>query len=287
MANERILLVAKASQLGIEGYRKMSEDELRAAIKSAETGSKPTKGKTVSKGKTSTNGTASKSKGKTVVQKATGGTAKKTAKGKTTPAKGKSTPAKGKASSAKTVKASPAKSKAKKTAPAKGKASQGAQAKRTPARGSKSATGAARIDAKSIDWKAESNVGKTGKRADVMDMLRKFKGDKTKVFAALQGNAKRYYPGKSKHEAERTLVWLIGRVAFDFVMATGQHTPGKRAEYGTSQAEQDIRRRARREEARKAAEKAARATKRSGGTKSKGKSAKAAGGRRRASKGKR
>lgn len=243
MANEKIKLMAKANKLGIDGYRQMSEDDLRSAIARAEKGT-PVKGKsTPAKGKTT--GTP--------------------AKGKTTPTKGKATPARktapAKGKSTKTVKASPAKSTAKKSTPAKGKASQGAQAKRTPARG-KAAQGAAKLDNKAIDWKAESNVGKSGKRKEVLDALRKFKGDKMKAFALLAPKARTYYKGKSKHEAERTLVWLIGRVAFDFAMNTGQHKPGTRAAYGTSDAAQDVRRREQRAAEQKAAAKAARAAKR-------------------------
>lgn len=250
MANEKIKLMAKANQLGIDGYRQMSEDDLRTAIAKAEKGAKTSaKGKTTAtKGKT----TATAAKGKSTPAKGKTVAAKKTATAKTT-AKGKST-----------AKASPAKSTAQKSTP-KGKAAQGAQAKRAPARGArKVAQGAARLDNKAIDWKAESNVGKTGKRKDVMDALRKFKGDKAKVFDLLAPKAKTFYKGKTKHEAERLLVWLIGRVAFDFAMNTGQHTPGSRAEYGTSEAAQDIRRRDQRDAARKAEAKADRAARRGG-----------------------
>lgn len=69
MANEKIMLMAQANKLGVSGYKKMSEAELRAAIKSA-------KSATPMKGKASPNGA--------------------TAKGKAAPAKGKATPAKGK-----------------------------------------------------------------------------------------------------------------------------------------------------------------------------------------------
>ena len=243
MAN--LVLFAKAHKLGIPNFRQLSEADLKTAIAQAEKGAKstPAKGKTTTaaKGKT-----AAASKGKTATP----------AKGKTTPAKGKTTAAK----PTKPVKASPAKSTARKSSPAKGKGAQGVQAKRTPARGrSKQPVGAVALDNKAIDWKAESNVGQSGKRKEVLDSLRKFKGDKSKVFAALQGSAKKFYPSKTKHDAERTLVWLIGRVAYDFAFKSGQHTPGQRAEYGTSEASQDIRRRELREAARKAEAKALRA----------------------------
>lgn len=270
MANEKILLKAQAGKLGIDGYRTMSLDELKAAIASAQGTSK---GKGKSSATSSTNGsTPAKGKGKSA-----------------TPAKGKgktATPAKGKGKST-VSKSAPAKSKSQKTTPAKGKASAAkGTAKRptaaagkgkgsTTAKAAKSTTAKARrgkavqgradIDRKAINWRAESGVGKTGKRADVMAALRKRNGDYDKVFADLQGNALRYYPNalnsfptapSRKHAAERMLRWLINRVALDFVMATEQHTPGERAGYGQSDKPSDIRRRERREELRAARAKA-------------------------------
>jgi len=227
MANEMITLKAKANQLGVPGYRKMTKQELLAAIKSAQgKGSAPAKGKS----NTSSNGRA---KGKTAG----------TVKGKTSPAKGKG-------------KTAPAKSTGRKSSPAKGKAATGtakrqsAAKPKTTARSRKSLPARANIDRTQIDWKAESNVGKSGKRKDVMDGLRKFKGNYDKVFDLLKPNAKRYYKGKTKAEAEGMLRWLINRVAYDFVMATEQHTPGERAAYGTSDKPQDIARREKRAAAR-------------------------------------
>lgn len=275
MANEKILLRAKAHKLGIDGYRTMGTDELKAAIASAEKGT-TAKGK----GKSSPNGSKGKGKATEAVAKATG-KKKPAAKGKSTaaPAKGKSTvqkssPAKATAAKGKASRAASTKGKGK-ASTAKGKVMEGKKTpKATPAkakatakpaakRSAKSAPARVDIDRSKIDWKAESNVGKTGKRADVMSALRKRKGNYDKVFEDLQPNAKRYYPGKTKHEAERTLRWLINRVAFDFVMATGQHTPGQRAEYGTSTNPADVRRRERRAAAQAEAAKAERKAKRS------------------------
>lgn len=267
--NEKIMLMAEANKLGIDGYRKMSVDDLKAAIKSAQ-GTGKGKGKVPASAEVQS--ATAKGKGKTAASNGT------------VPAKGK-----GKAAtSTTTAKRAPAKSTAQKTAPAKGKAAQGTAKrpatggkgkstatarktttattakKATSTRKPKQAVGRVNIDNKAIDWKAESNVGQTGKRKEVLDSLRKHKGDKIKVFNALVGRAKSYYPSKSKAEAERMLVWLIGRVAYDFVFKTGQHEPGERAAYGTSESAQDIRRREQREEARKASEKATRAAKRAG-----------------------
>lgn len=268
--NEMITLAARARKLGIDGYRRMGVDELRTAINNAETGSTPAKGK----GKSSSNGS-------TVV-------------------KGKSTPAKGKSSAAKksTSKSAPAKSTAKKSAPAKGKASQGTAKRSAAARGSvkntstkstptakrgKAITAGTRAALGKINWNKPSNVGTTGKRKDVLDALREHKGDKAAAFKSLKRKATKFYSAKDKDEAERMLVWLIGRVAYDYAYKTGQHEPGERAAYGTSTRPADVKRR----EQRQAAQKPSRVRKvagkgRSKATASKGRSAAPA-----ASKGKR
>jgi hypothetical protein len=275
MANDKILLMAEANKLGIDGYRKMSVDELHAAISTAKgKHTAPAKGK----GKASNGSTVAPSKGK----------------GKPATAK-TAAPAKGKGKPAKTAKSAPAKSKSQKTAAkatagkgtakrpttggstAKGKGASAKPATKTRTRSVKQATGRVNIDNKAVNWKAESNVGQTGKRKEVLDALRKAKGDKAKVFDALAHRAKAFYPGKTKAEAERMLVWLIGRVAYDFVFKTGQHQPGQRAAYGTSESPQDIRRREQREEARKAQAKADRAAKRAGGSTSRAKTKTASG----------
>jgi hypothetical protein len=161
---------------------------------------------------------------------------------------------KGKAKTAPAAKSAPRKSspvKGKATA-AKGKASRATTAK-TPKTTTRKAAAPARadIDRKAVNWRAESNIGKTGKRKQVMDALRKHKGDYDKCYADLKRYGSKWYPG---HENPHAMVrWLINRVAFDFVMATDQHSPGERAAYGTSEAPQDIRRRQVREAAAKAA----------------------------------
>ena len=271
MANEKILLMAEANKLGIDGYRKMSVDELKAAIHSAQgKHTAPAKGKG-----TTSNGSTAKGKGKPAATAKAATTGK--GKGKPT-STAKSAPAKSKSQKSTAKTATAGKGTAKRpTAGGKGKGTTAKSSTAKPASktrtraAAKQATGRVNIDNKSIDWKAESNVGTTGKRKDVMDALRKYKGDKAKVYAALEGNAKKYYPGKPVAEARKMLVWLIGRVAYDFVFKTGQHEPGQRAAYGTSEAAQDIRRREQREAARKAQEKAARAAKRAGGSPSRAK----------------
>lgn len=268
MANEKILLKAEANKLGIDGYRTMSVEELQGAIKRAKgTGTKAAKGKTAS-----TNG-AAPAKGKTATK---GKTSSAPAKGKSTSKKSepaKATASKGKAKRAGTTKtttakgktSTPAKGKAKKATPAKGKAS--ASAKKTTTRKARAAAARVDIDRSKIDWRAESNVGRTGKRAEVMAALRKHKGNYDKAFDTLEGRAKSadFYRGHPNPYG--MLRWLINRVAFDFVMATGQHTPGERAAYGTSEKPQDTRRRERRAEAAAEAAKAERAAKRAKGGK--------------------
>lgn len=231
---------AKARELGIEGYRTMSPAALKDAIARAQgKATAPAKGKSPAKGK-ATNGSKGKgkakaavkrtvAKGKAVVTKGKGKTAPaaKSKSQKSSPAKGKATAAKGKASRAKTAKA-PKTTTRRKAAPAR-----------------------ADIDRKSVNWKVESNIGKSGKRKQVMDALIKYKGDYDKCFADLKRYGSKWYPG---HENPQAMVrWLINRVAFDFVMATEQHEPGERAAYGTSEAPQDIRRREAREKAAKKA----------------------------------
>lgn len=262
MANDMIRLKAEANKLGVTNYRTMNKDDLLKAIKTAKG-----KGSTPAKGKTNAGSANGRSTAK--------GKGTSAAKGKTTAA---ASPAKGKGKSV------PAKSKTQKTSPAKGKAAQGTAKRQTSgtakSRGKKNLPARNNIDRKSINWSADSNIGKNGKRKDVMLALKKRKGNYDKVFEDLKANAKRYYPSKTKQEAEGMLRWLINRVAFDFVVATGQHTSGERAAYGTSDKPNDVRRRELREQARKAAAKAERAAKR-GGT-----ARKPAGGRQTGSKGK-
>lgn len=285
MANTKIMLKAEANRLGIEGYRTMGEDELKSAIASAKGASSP-KGKT----STATNGSApAKGKGKSPAAPAKG-------KAQTAPAKGKgsastSSPAKSaqrKSSGAK--RSTAARGTAKRTTAAAGKGKTGTAAKRSTAKRTtarstpRPATTERRrkaprvdIDRTKIDWKRDTNIGQTGqsdKRAIVMAELRKRNGNYDKVYEAVEGYALKWYPNAlnsyptaptKKHAAQRMVRWLIGRVALDYVKATGQHVSGTRAGYGESQEPADIRRRANREEARKAREKAEKAAKRGKG----------------------
>lgn len=289
MANDKIMLWAEAKRLKIDGYRKMPEAELRQVIARAKTGaSAPAKGKAA---------TANGTKGKAAATTAVKG---KPAKGKVSTAKGKGKTAVGKA----TQKSAPAaKSTAQKTT-AKGRtAAQGKATRPTGAKGKATTKGATvtrgkattkpkataktrtasrskdvqgyrvSIDNKKVNWRAESTVGTEGKRKQVLDSLRKNKGDKAKVFAELKRYSTKWYAGKDKHEADRTLVWLIGRVALDFVKNTGQHTSGERAAYGTSTVPNDVRRREARAAASKPARKASTARKTAAPARGKGKPA--------------
>jgi hypothetical protein len=228
MPSDKIMLMASARKAGVEGYRSMSESELRAALKTAQgKGSAPAKGKAVpAKGKATTNG----SKGKS-----------------TAPAKGKASPST----------SAPTKSTSRKTAPAKVAAAKGAQAKRpTTGRGRK-VTAGTRATIGRVNWNRESNVGQTGKRKEVLDALREAKGDYSIVFKKLKRKATRYYPDRDQHAAERMLVWLIGRVAYDYAYKTGQHEPAERAAYGTSESTINVKRREARAAAARAAKRSA------------------------------
>lgn len=272
MAAIDIQIKAKAKKLleagrsEFEGYRRMSTDELRKLIAKAERGTG--KGK-APKGKATSDGKGTKGAAARVV-------------------KGKGSGTKGRASTS-----APAKSASRKSSPAKGKAAKGAQAKRqatgasakgkaTTVKGRAKATPKGRASAKpkaqagrpkrgrqsfraelgKIKWNLESNVGRTGKRKEVLDALRAMKGDKTAAFKKLKRKATKFYPDKDQHDAERMLVWLIGRVAFDYAMSTDQHEPGVRAGYGESTNPSDVRRRERRAALAAEREKAARRTKR-------------------------
>lgn len=241
MVPEKIKLNAQAKTLDIPNYRQMSLEELKSAIASA----KGTKSAPI-KGKVSTNGAKGTAATKTAVKGAVKG--KVSAPAKSTVRKSKpatATAAKGTAKRA--VKATPAKRKfvgkgspARKiraTASTKGKV----PAKRTGKPGPR-VHGRVALDLRAIDWTAETRVGKSGKRAEVLKALKKTK-NYAKAFDLLQDRAKAFYPSKTKYEAERMLVWLIGRVAFDFAMATEQHTPGIRAGYGQAKDPISIRRR--------------------------------------------
>lgn len=235
MAPAKILLMAAARKAGITDYKSMTEDELRAAIKSAKSGT----------------ATPAPAKGKAAPAK---GKAAPAAKGKPTPAKGKATPAKATPRKTTARKSAPAKSTVKKSTPAKGKASQGAQAKRpTAARSrSKAVVSGTRAAIGKIKWNVETNVGLTGKRKDVLDALREFKGDKDAAFKKLKRKAAKFYPdGGSLGDSEKMLRWLIGRVAYDYAYKSGQHESADRVGYGTSTRAADVKRREQRAAAHK------------------------------------
>lgn len=254
MLTDKIKMKAKAAQLGVEGYRNMTTEQLQAAIESAEKAT-PTKGAVKP-----TNGTTTKGKATAAIKTATKGRAnppdaqaqkedsvepkpKRQPASKTTATKAapaKITPAKG----AKTSKPSPAKSETQKSSPTV-KAAKGT-AKRTATGGTKGKhvgvqTGPrVPIDVSTIDWDAESNVGRVGKRKDILDALREFKGDRVKAFEKLAKSAVKWFPNASrlypsspspKAASERQLKWLIARITYDFAYKTGQHV-GRAGEGG-------------------------------------------------------
>lgn len=252
MISDRTRKLAKAKGLGIEGYRTLSDAKLDAAIAKAE-GKAPAKGKTapVAKGKTAAKVSTPVAKGKTATAKGKTATAPaaKSARQKSTPrasaAKGKATRQSG---TTRTRTTAPGRKPATRK-PAVRKPVAKAPVKRTTkttANGNGGATISKDkgqrvfLDKSSIDWTVESRVGKSGKRKDVLDALRRYKGDYKKVFVKLAPNARVYYKKHrdgsnfTKVEAEKMLTWLIARVAYDFVMDTGQHNPGSRRAYGTA-----------------------------------------------------
>lgn len=244
--SEKMRLKAKAAELGIEGFRAMSQDELAAAVKRADTGKGAVE--KVEKGAVAKNGDANGHAGKGKAEAVVKGTAKGAVqKGKAEVSrasdKGKTTRVKA-STSLPARKSTSQKSSRKPATAAKGvakRATTGRTAKLSPARPSRrqSSRAANLIDNSKVDWTRESTVGApgSGKRHDVMKALRKRKGDKDKVFADLQENAVKWYPNAlntypesptKKHAAQRMLRWLIGRVAYDFVKKTGQHRDGNR-----------------------------------------------------------
>lgn len=256
--SDKVRLWAEAKRLSIPDYRKLSLDELRVLIEDAKHAGTVAKGKGKAAG-TSVNGAKGKAAATTAVKRTV-----------TTPAKGKvsAAPVKGKAATS-TAKSAPAgkstarKPAAKRTA-AQGKATRPTTGgKATTVRQTRATTAKPRatrgtkasyrqpIDNKAVDWKLESNVGQTGKRKIVLDSLRAHKGDKAAVFAEVKRYATKWYPDKDKNAADRMVVWLIGRVALDYVKLTGQHESGVRVGYGQSTNPNDVRRREQRAAARK------------------------------------
>lgn len=226
--SEVIKLKARANELGVSGWKTMTVAELKTAIGAAEGMSalKPAKS----------------SARKSTVTKASG---RKTASSST----GRKSAAKPKPAAKPAAKRTATGSGSRSKAPVKSASRKVAAGKTPPVANVKPTRGAYRpgrntIDNSQIDWQAEWAGGKTGNRAIVLKSLRKFKGNKDKVFNALQPNAQAMFPkddnGKkrSKASAEALLRWTIGRVAFDFTTGTGQHkvsTNRKNSVQGASQ----------------------------------------------------
>jgi hypothetical protein len=251
---------------------------------------------TVVKGKASTSAPAKSTAQKTMPAKgaAAQGTAKRqtsaATKGKATSTKGATAPAKGKASATPAVSgwqpgsrgrvpASATKAQLKeherirkeRLAAPKPKVSRAPKAGTTVKRGKAGqVTGRAAIDNSAVDWSAPWGGGQRGKRAVILAALRKFKGNKDKVFAHLEDQADELFPdGGHLGNSAKMLRWNIGRVAFDFANETGQHEQGTRVAYGTSDSPAAIKRREATAAAREAAAKAERAAKRAASAKGK------------------
>lgn len=244
--NEKIKLRAKAKTLGVKGYERMSLDELRVAVLDQD--SKTGTPKRDEHDAPQPRKTAPSKKA--VTKRASARIAQRSAtKTKTAPPR-KSTTAKSRVSSAAkkaTTKTTPPpakKSASQKTALKKALAAKG-KAKREGddvvvrhyEGGKVGRGGYTFVDRSGIDWTLDSNVGRTGKRADVMSGLRRHKGDYLKVFLDLRDRAEEFYPnalkaypkmGTLKKAAEHQLRWLIARVALDYAVKTNQHV-GRRS----------------------------------------------------------
>jgi len=276
MADEKLLLKGKAKNLGIEGYRRMSLDELRVAVEDAQArrdredefesagNGKPTKGAATRAVKGAKGAAKGVAKGRSA-QEIAGDEAHSPGSDSAMKGKVSAAPAKG-TTAAKTTTSPATKSKTQKSSPTKGTAAKGA-AKRTGAtKGKGSATPASKgarkpasrradvkrapLDVSKIDWDAETNVGKDGKRKVVLDALKKHarrigalkRTELTTetlypaVFEEVKEHAREWYPNAKNAyphlsptaAAEKMLRWLIGRVAFDFAYKSGQHVQGKR-----------------------------------------------------------
>ena len=167
--------------------------------------------------------------------------------GSTKPAKKKSAVKKSAVAKKKNVKKSAAKkSTAKKSNSEKSASSTKSPAKRTTAK----RTSTAKRDGDSGRHMLEGvNYSETdgwnardGSAPDrIVKALRKFKGNRSKVFDFLKGDVwdfagkkKRDGSKRTKAEAEAMLVYRIARTDWDFALKTGQHEKsGNRVEYGT------------------------------------------------------
>lgn len=95
----------------------------------------------------------------------------------------------------------------------------------------------------------------------IVKSLKKFKGNRSKVHAALAPNVfdfvgKKMADGtkRSKESALKMLAYRISRTAFDFAIRTGQHEPSQnRVQYGTGDTGQGLFKPAKRTSGRKAA----------------------------------
>lgn len=223
MAKETLELRAQAKRLDIPGYRQLSVEELKTAIRKAEGGGTKSakRATTTDNGKATAKATPTKGAAKKTATKGTAKTAKTTER-KSAPAKSsqKGTAKRRAAGSGTKVTATVTKP----TPKAK------AQAKSAPKAQANGQAGRVAIVNSDIDWKAESNVGASGgNRETIMKALRRFKGNVTKVFEHLEDQAQVMYPKtvenrkRSKADAQSLLRWHISRVKFDFVKDTGQH----------------------------------------------------------------
>lgn len=232
--NEKLRLKAKAGKLGIPNFRSMSLVELKTSIAKAEngSGSKDAAKKVRPKLHVIEGG-----KSKTAPKKA----GKKSAVAKTTANKKKVSPPDKKGTAALKTKSSPAKkSKSQKTSPKKATAAKGTAKRRASGSvterhyegGKVGKGGYTNVDRQGIDWNRESNVGREGKRADVLAKLREHNGDYAAAFVDLRKMAPKWYPDAIKAypksptplaASERQLRWLIARVAYDYAYKTGQH----------------------------------------------------------------
>jgi hypothetical protein len=216
-------LRTKAKLLGVPGYKRMSADELRKAIGSA-------------------NGSSTKTAAKTAVSKSVGRktAGRKTASAKSAPAaktaKRQTTGAKrGPGRPRKAVAAPVKRGRPAKAAP-KAPARRGRPAKTATNGASKNYHGGRNlIDDSAIDWTAEWNV--SGIRGEIFKALKKAKGDTDKTYDALESRATEFWKKNRagdrilKDRALAILRWNISRVKFDFVMATKQHKVSKK--FGT------------------------------------------------------
>ena len=149
--------------------------------------------------------------------------------------KGKSTPVRKAARKAPVRKQSGRKA----STPAKSK---GAKAKRSSTSSTREAKGGRNLLGK-VNFSDDDGWNpRKGSAPDlIIRALRKFKGDRTKVFNHLKGDiwdfvAKKKQDGtkRTKAEAEAMLRYRISRTAFDFAIRTGQHEPStNRVTYGT------------------------------------------------------